>query len=153
MSSFIAATGVLRPWIDCLCLVLHLDSILTGRPYRALLCNQVSRCMTSSHGRTGGEWADRVATTVLDCYHALGRNGKPQPHEWTVLAAILSENTDGSGSAGAFEVLSLATGNKCVGMNSLCGRGEVVNGMIAFAKRPELTSLPFLAVQIRTPRY
>ena len=93
--------------------------------------NQVSRGMTSSHGRTGGEWADRVATTVLDCYHALGRNGKPQPHEWTVLAAILSENTDGSGSAGAFEVLSLATGNKCVGMNSLCGRGEVVNGMIA----------------------
>ena len=78
-------------------------------------------------------WADRLALAVLKHYSSLGLNGKPQAHEWGVLAAIVCENIgENAQNAGAFQefrVLSLATGNKCVGANKMCGQGEVLNGV------------------------
>jgi tRNA-specific adenosine deaminase 1 len=69
------------------------------------------------------DFADSVAAAALSCYSSLPKNGKPQRHEWTVLAAIVAEH----GSPQRLEVLSLATGNKCVGGDRMSGQGQVLN--------------------------
>lgn len=73
-------------------------------------------------------WGDRLARAVFRRYDSLGRNGKPQRNEWTVLAAVVAEDFAAGGDETVFEVISLATGNKCVGMDKMCSRGEVLNG-------------------------
>jgi hypothetical protein len=55
-------------------------------------------------------------------YRALPGKGKPQPWEWTVLAAFVAEEAGGS-----LRCVSLATGTKCVGASGMCARGLVVN--------------------------
>jgi hypothetical protein len=63
-------------------------------------------------------------SAAFSAYRALPPKGKPQPHEWTVLAAFVAEAPEGGG---ALRCASLATGTKCVGMSGMCARGLVVN--------------------------
>lgn len=103
-------------------------------------------------------FADRVASCLLEAYDGLPKRGKPQGKEWTVLAGLVivwNDNDDqrtvaststSSGSLSSsqanleeeswesmncegtnFEVLALATGNRCVGLSSMSRDGTVVN--------------------------
>jgi hypothetical protein len=68
--------------------------------------------------------ADAVAAAALSCYASLPNNGKPQRQEWTVLAAIVAEHECHDRR---LQVLSLATGNKCVGADRMSDQGQVLN--------------------------
>lgn len=63
----------------------------------------------------------KIREKVLEKYANLKAGGKPQSHEWTVLASIILEEQD------QFSVVCLATGTKCVGTSSLSKEGFVVN--------------------------
>ena len=66
-------------------------------------------------------FAKQVHEVVYDTYRRIKNRGKPQSHEWTVLASILAENE------GKLEVIALATGTKCVGEAQMSEKGLVVN--------------------------
>ena len=65
--------------------------------------------------------ADEIADSILSAYGLIGSRGKPSGDEWTVLAGIVAER------AQSLQVISLATGNKCVGKSGLSLSGDVVN--------------------------
>ena len=62
-----------------------------------------------------------IISLVYDKYNSLKVGGKPQEHEWTVLASIIKEED------GKFEVIVITTGTKCVGEHSLSSQGLLVN--------------------------
>lgn len=64
---------------------------------------------------------NNIATIALSHFKALPKKGKPTPEEWTVVSAIVKENGH------IFEVVSLGTGSKCIGRNSMSNRGDVLN--------------------------
>lgn len=66
-------------------------------------------------------FAKQVHEVVYDTYRRIKNGGKPQSHEWTVLASILAEKE------GKLEVIALATGTKCVGEAQMSEKGLVVN--------------------------
>ena len=66
-------------------------------------------------------FAKQVHEVVYDTYRRIKNGGKPQSHEWTVLASILAEKE------GKLEVIVLATGTKCVGETQMSEKGLVVN--------------------------
>ena len=66
-------------------------------------------------------FAKQVHEVVHDTYRRIKNGGKPQSHEWTVLASILAEKE------GKLEVIALATGTKCVGETQMSEKGLVVN--------------------------
>lgn len=63
----------------------------------------------------------RIRNASFQAYDRLRNGGKPQAHEWTVLASIVLEKNDD------IEVICLATGTKCVGVQSLSSEGFIVN--------------------------
>ena len=67
------------------------------------------------------EDSDALARAVLDRYRRLPARGKPQSTEWTVLAGIVARTESED------IVVSLATGNRCLGVCQLCDKGTVVN--------------------------
>lgn len=66
-------------------------------------------------------FAKQVHEVVYNIYRRIKNGGKPQSHEWTVLASILAEKE------GKLEVIVLATGTKCVGETQMSEKGLVVN--------------------------
>lgn len=69
-----------------------------------------------------GAFCDKIATLCLQVYEKLGKSGKPlSGKEWTLLAGIVVEKGT------EMKVVSLATGTKCIGANSMCPEGTVVN--------------------------
>lgn len=66
-------------------------------------------------------FAKLVHEVVYNTYRRIKNGGKPQSHEWTVLASILAEKE------GKLEVIALATGTKCVGEAQMSEKGLVVN--------------------------
>ena len=66
-------------------------------------------------------FAKQVHEVVYDTYRRIKNGGKPQSHEWTVLASILAEKE------GKLEVIALATGTKCVGETQMSEKGLIVN--------------------------
>lgn len=66
-------------------------------------------------------FAKQVHEVVYNIYRRIKNGGKPQSHEWTVLASILAEKE------GKLEVIALATGTKCVGETQMSEKGLVVN--------------------------
>ena len=64
---------------------------------------------------------ETIISLVYDKYHSLKVGGKPQEHEWTVLASIVKERD------GKFEVIVITTGTKCVGEQCLSSQGLIVN--------------------------
>ena len=62
-----------------------------------------------------------VASAVLRRYASLGKNGKPQPGEYTLLAGFAV--TDGDGPP---RVVAIGTGTKCLPAESRCPRGEAL---------------------------
>jgi tRNA-specific adenosine deaminase 1 len=73
------------------------------------------------------QWfADKLQKLVIEEYKKLPKRGKPQGNEWTVLAAIVALR-ESKGGEGDLEVVTIATGNKCLGQSKLCEHGTVVN--------------------------
>ncbi|CAM9548413.1 unnamed protein product [Ectocarpus sp. 4 AP-2014] len=80
---------------------------------------------------------DRVASAVVQQFDNLKPRGKPQGKEWTVLAGIVAQDTRtecctevagaNSSSCSCLRVVSLATGNKCVGTDKIPDDGSVVH--------------------------
>lgn len=65
----------------------------------------------------------KIAACV-QCYYArMPSKGKPQSHEYTILAGVVSH----SRSTGALACLSAATGTKCVPGDGMCSEGYVIN--------------------------
>eukprot|EP00752_Nemacystus_decipiens_P004553 g4157.t1 len=88
--------------------------------------------------------ADRIASAVIEQYDRLKPRGKPQGREWTVLAGIVAQDTRRKCCAAAaavgdqttssspcsrscLRVITLATGNKCVGRDKIPDDGSVVH--------------------------
>lgn len=66
--------------------------------------------------------ADKIAEKIYDKFDALGKTGKPiDGCEWTLLAGFVTEN------GGKLEVVSLATGTKCIGSKAMCTDGLILN--------------------------
>ncbi|KAK9509230.1 hypothetical protein O3M35_006588 [Rhynocoris fuscipes] len=68
------------------------------------------------------ELADKIALKIYEKYDSLGKSGKPvEGKEWTLLAGFLvHKNND-------IDVVSLATGTKCIGSKSMCPNGLIIN--------------------------
>ena len=83
------------------------------------------RTIATGHNRpsTSAMDSDAIAAAVLRLWASLRQGGKPQGEEWTVLAGFVAT----SPLWGAPRVLSLASGNKCVGASKMCRAGGVVN--------------------------
>uniref|UniRef100_A0A0G4FFH3 tRNA-specific adenosine deaminase 1 n=1 Tax=Chromera velia CCMP2878 TaxID=1169474 RepID=A0A0G4FFH3_9ALVE len=96
----------------------------------------------SSEGPCGCT-ADEVARKVIEAYEALGGRGKPQGQEWTCVAGVVActctdtgirqEGVATSGKRGKrvatcnMEVVCLATGTKCTGLDRILPDGSVVH--------------------------
>ncbi|KAG1673953.1 hypothetical protein FOA52_015709 [Chlamydomonas sp. UWO 241] len=63
-----------------------------------------------------------VASTALSFYASMPKHGKPQPHEFTVVAAFLVTTPH----ATAPRVVALGTGTKCLPGSRLSARGDLV---------------------------
>lgn len=62
-----------------------------------------------------------IEQLTYEKYNALKCGGKPQSHEWTVLAGIVEERGNTK------KVIVLTTGTKCVGEHALSSDGLIVN--------------------------
>lgn len=67
------------------------------------------------------QFADEAAKLCFDKFDRLPKSGKPTDFEWTLLAAIIKYDSN------KLEVVSLATGSKCVGITKLTAQGDVVH--------------------------
>eukprot|EP00052_Salpingoeca_macrocollata_P014072 m.110010 g.110010 ORF g.110010 m.110010 type:complete len:440 (+) comp19173_c2_seq1:31-1350(+) len=63
--------------------------------------------------------AEAVAKAALQCYAKLAKKGKPGPTEYTVLAAVVEENTEQKSLC----CVALSTGSKCLGPSKICKQG------------------------------
>ncbi|RZF37820.1 hypothetical protein LSTR_LSTR007182 [Laodelphax striatellus] len=71
---------------------------------------------------TDEAFANKIAALCFDKYASLSKNGKPvKDKEWTLLAGFVVENNN------HFEVVSLATGTKCIGRSFMTADGTVLN--------------------------
>ena len=69
-------------------------------------------------------FGQRVSTLCHQHYNSLGKKGKPERgREWTKMACILRSTEDGDN----LEIISMATGTKCIGATVRCSNGGVVN--------------------------
>ena len=68
--------------------------------------------------------SDRICSTAHAAFENLPR-GRPQLHEWTVLAAFVALVRRGAVEDTA--VIALATGNKCIGVRDMRDDGSVLN--------------------------
>lgn len=71
-------------------------------------------------------WHEDVARVAARAYDALPKRGKPQPHERTVLAAVLVETPRCDGRGVHLDVVALGTGTKCVGVRKDDDGGETL---------------------------
>ncbi|XP_011605188.2 tRNA-specific adenosine deaminase 1 [Takifugu rubripes] len=76
----------------------------------------------------GGVNADEIATLCYERFHQLPRRGKPEPgREWSLLAAVVKVTRWTPSEEVTKEVVSLATGTKCIGRTALSPNGDVLN--------------------------
>ncbi|XP_048829616.1 tRNA-specific adenosine deaminase 1 [Brienomyrus brachyistius] len=76
--------------------------------------------------------ADEIARLCYDRFSELPKRGKPEPNrEWTLLAAVVRvsalQTDDPDRKTTVKEVVSLATGTKCIGQSSMSPRGDILN--------------------------
>eukprot|EP00898_Chlorokybus_atmophyticus_P004316 jgi/Chlat1/4886/Chrsp31S04905 len=67
-----------------------------------------------------------VAEAAVEQYRQLPKTGKPQPHEYTVLAAFAVTLAQAGPDCNP-QVVALGTGTKCLGASKLSAAGDVVN--------------------------
>ncbi|EFA85840.1 adenosine deaminase acting on tRNA 1 [Heterostelium album PN500] len=85
---------------------------------------------------------DRIARLSIDHYEKLAKKGKPNEKEWTVIASIVAiesmnndiTNNNNNNNQNNIDidnskmtVLSIGTGNRCVGKQSMSLNGDVIN--------------------------
>eukprot|EP01112_Ceratiomyxa_fruticulosa_P021567 TRINITY_DN7634_c0_g2_i4.p1 TRINITY_DN7634_c0_g2~~TRINITY_DN7634_c0_g2_i4.p1 ORF type:complete len:506 (-),score=94.10 TRINITY_DN7634_c0_g2_i4:513-2030(-) len=73
------------------------------------------------------EFANKLAKAVIHHYNKLPKKGKPSQNEWTILASIAVTFPSGSVDEYRIEILSLGSGNKCVGRDRMSENGDIVN--------------------------
>jgi hypothetical protein len=93
---------------------------------------------------------------VIEQYNKVGKKGKPHGNEWTVLAGIVLAKEE---ELVTLEVVSLGTGNKCLGDSKRTPDGDVVRDSVGCllplltCKHAEIISrralLKFLYLQLR----
>lgn len=95
------------------------------------------------------ESVDLIMQKCVDIYEKLPKTGKPNDKEWTVLAAVLGLFHE------KIEVLSLGTGSKCIGKNSMSPNGDVINDSHAevIARRGFLKYLYFEIKKLNEENY
>ncbi|CAF95711.1 unnamed protein product, partial [Tetraodon nigroviridis] len=72
--------------------------------------------------------ADEIARLCYERFDQLPRRGKPEAgREWTLLAAVLRTARSAKSDQVTKEVVSLATGTKCVGRSAMSPNGDVLN--------------------------
>jgi hypothetical protein len=97
------------------------------------LCRAMARPQTASPAPASLARAAEAA--ALHAFaHQLGKTGKPQQHEHTVMAAILLSYDPVGKQAGAIAVVALATGTKCLGGPARCLLGNLINDSHAEVK-------------------
>ena len=64
---------------------------------------------------------NKISKLVYEKYNSLPKNGKPKPNEWSVLSAIIQDDTND------LEIVSLCTGCKCLGQHEIVPDGSRVN--------------------------
>ncbi|KAK5582872.1 hypothetical protein RB653_004461 [Dictyostelium firmibasis] len=74
------------------------------------------------------QFSDKICSFSHDFFNKkLIKKGKPIPGEWTVLATLVLVIENSSSSYEIKQVLSLGTGNRCLGKSSLSSQGDVLN--------------------------
>ncbi|XP_017772843.1 PREDICTED: tRNA-specific adenosine deaminase 1 [Nicrophorus vespilloides] len=63
----------------------------------------------------------RIATLSYSKFENLPKSGKPTSNEWTILSTITMEID------GKLDIVSLATGSKCIGAKSMSSDGDILN--------------------------
>ncbi|XP_076026126.1 tRNA-specific adenosine deaminase 1 [Genypterus blacodes] len=72
--------------------------------------------------------ADEVARLSYERFRALPRRGKPEAgREWSLLATVLRAERRPDTERVEMEVVSLATGTKCIGQSAMSADGDVLN--------------------------
>lgn len=67
-------------------------------------------------------FTESITVLCYDFFSNLPKTGKPKPDEWTVLSCIVKSTSDLE-----LEVVSLGTGSKCIGIQKMSPRGDVLN--------------------------
>ncbi|XP_075236914.1 tRNA-specific adenosine deaminase 1-like isoform X1 [Lycorma delicatula] len=69
-------------------------------------------------------FADKIADLCYKHYSSIGKSGKPvKDKEWTLLSSIVKLNKNDNN----LSIISLATGSKCIGSNSMSPDGIIIN--------------------------
>lgn len=68
------------------------------------------------------DFHNKIASISLEQFRKLPKTGKPSGNEWTVLSAIVKED-----STKFLEVVALGTGSKCIGKSSMSKQGDTLN--------------------------
>lgn len=66
---------------------------------------------------------NKIAEVSLQHFAKLPKTGKPTDNQWTILATIIQENSQNN----SLEVVALGTGSKCIGVNQMSAKGDVLN--------------------------
>lgn len=66
-------------------------------------------------------FAERVAQLCYEQFEKLPKSGKPTENQWTYLAAIVKHCNE------ELEIVSMATGSKCIGRSKLSPSGDIIN--------------------------
>nr|XP_026496877.1 tRNA-specific adenosine deaminase 1 [Vanessa tameamea] len=76
---------------------------------------------------------DSIAEKCINLYEKLPKSGKPIENEWTVLSCVVQYDKVST----TFDVVSLGTGSKCIGVSKMSPAGNILNDSHAeaFARR------------------
>ncbi|KAK3755412.1 hypothetical protein QZH41_016625 [Actinostola sp. cb2023] len=66
-----------------------------------------------------------IAKSCCSLYSSIGKKGKPQGNEWTLLSAVVLviQHADSYKT----EVVAMGTGSKCIGQSKMSAKGEIIN--------------------------
>lgn len=70
------------------------------------------------------EFCNKISNLCFNHFDNLPKGGKPKENEWTVLSCIIKED---SNCPEIYEVVAVGTGSKCIGVDKMSERGDILN--------------------------